>query len=492
MKNKNTLSESIKGMKISGREGCTYNDTDYDSLSVCYGYNNALEDVISKLQHLSLKQEEDSDEKIFNLIKKHVLTNEEGNDLQYENDLITVSKVRDILKDALSLSPIAESKKPDGWIYKSAFIVNHPMTDERVKIEGKAVYFSPQPIKEDVLPTIIEGEPNSVDFSKQCETTNKILNKSLLSEEKINKLVKDYRKTISNFQHSVKTNSYRKGLIDMCYILNLNPEPDSKNINYEDMYDEEGIMRIEWAKAVRDAIKLIPEQETSKNSEILHDSRKVTDDEKEQIENNFVIKLLAKFNENGIDTTTWDGDDLPEDIIPREISILLQNLTPTLSESESTEQILRKYLNQLDVVNWNKMSLDEKIELVIKESNNRPHSFLSKHKIAKTITETEAIHLLYYGHTQDGKHKIETEEWRIDTALELAFNLLVEKTVFEDDVKKLFFQRLTKIANYNSIPVNEEKKYTFKNLCILTSFIRENNHRFDGKGVTNTDIINEA
>lgn len=33
--------------KESGRAGCCYGDTDYDSLSVCYGYNMAIENFPS-------------------------------------------------------------------------------------------------------------------------------------------------------------------------------------------------------------------------------------------------------------------------------------------------------------------------------------------------------------------------------------------------------------------------------------------------------------
>ncbi len=33
-----------------GREGCTYGDTDYDSLSVAYGYNLAMEHILQLLE----------------------------------------------------------------------------------------------------------------------------------------------------------------------------------------------------------------------------------------------------------------------------------------------------------------------------------------------------------------------------------------------------------------------------------------------------------
>ncbi len=38
--------------KESGREGCTYGDTDYDSMSVVYGYNMALEHLEDKIVKL--------------------------------------------------------------------------------------------------------------------------------------------------------------------------------------------------------------------------------------------------------------------------------------------------------------------------------------------------------------------------------------------------------------------------------------------------------
>lgn len=42
-----------------GREGCTYGDTKFDSLSVVYGYNTALEHVIQNYETLynSLNEE---------------------------------------------------------------------------------------------------------------------------------------------------------------------------------------------------------------------------------------------------------------------------------------------------------------------------------------------------------------------------------------------------------------------------------------------------
>jgi hypothetical protein len=36
----------------SGREGCTYGDTDYDSMSVVYGYNQAIDNVIANIKSL--------------------------------------------------------------------------------------------------------------------------------------------------------------------------------------------------------------------------------------------------------------------------------------------------------------------------------------------------------------------------------------------------------------------------------------------------------
>lgn len=45
--------ERVSRMKDdSGREGCTYGDTDYDSMTVVYGYNLAIEDVTDTLSKL--------------------------------------------------------------------------------------------------------------------------------------------------------------------------------------------------------------------------------------------------------------------------------------------------------------------------------------------------------------------------------------------------------------------------------------------------------
>ncbi len=45
--------DTIANMKDdSGRPGCTYGDTDFDSLSVMYGYNFAIDNIVSKLQSL--------------------------------------------------------------------------------------------------------------------------------------------------------------------------------------------------------------------------------------------------------------------------------------------------------------------------------------------------------------------------------------------------------------------------------------------------------
>ncbi|AGO47723.1 hypothetical protein Phi4:1_gp189 [Cellulophaga phage phi4:1] len=36
----------------SGRQGCTYGDTEFDSLSVVYGYNRAIDDVIETIKKI--------------------------------------------------------------------------------------------------------------------------------------------------------------------------------------------------------------------------------------------------------------------------------------------------------------------------------------------------------------------------------------------------------------------------------------------------------
>lgn len=38
-----------------GREGCTYGDTDFSSIDVCYGYNLALQDVKKGIKELLTK-----------------------------------------------------------------------------------------------------------------------------------------------------------------------------------------------------------------------------------------------------------------------------------------------------------------------------------------------------------------------------------------------------------------------------------------------------
>ena len=53
--------DEVNGMILrmkddSGREGCTYGDTDYDSMSVVYGYNFAIENVAKKLRSLKIKK----------------------------------------------------------------------------------------------------------------------------------------------------------------------------------------------------------------------------------------------------------------------------------------------------------------------------------------------------------------------------------------------------------------------------------------------------
>lgn len=45
--------ERISRMKDdTGREGCTYGDTDYDSMTVVYGYNLAIDDVIDTVSKM--------------------------------------------------------------------------------------------------------------------------------------------------------------------------------------------------------------------------------------------------------------------------------------------------------------------------------------------------------------------------------------------------------------------------------------------------------
>ena len=51
---KELYTKRISQMKDdSGVQGCTYGDTDYDSISVVYGYNLAIEDVIETVKKLT-------------------------------------------------------------------------------------------------------------------------------------------------------------------------------------------------------------------------------------------------------------------------------------------------------------------------------------------------------------------------------------------------------------------------------------------------------
>lgn len=48
-----SFAEKIKHFsKSEGREGCTYGDTDFDSMSAAYGYNEAVEQIQSMLPTL--------------------------------------------------------------------------------------------------------------------------------------------------------------------------------------------------------------------------------------------------------------------------------------------------------------------------------------------------------------------------------------------------------------------------------------------------------
>lgn len=46
------LKNEIRFLKdhSGGREGCTYNDTRYDSVSTVYGYNLAIEHILEKIE----------------------------------------------------------------------------------------------------------------------------------------------------------------------------------------------------------------------------------------------------------------------------------------------------------------------------------------------------------------------------------------------------------------------------------------------------------
>jgi len=49
----------LRGMDQQGVAGCKWGDTDFDSRSVAYGYNNALDDVIDTIvKHTKLFEEE--------------------------------------------------------------------------------------------------------------------------------------------------------------------------------------------------------------------------------------------------------------------------------------------------------------------------------------------------------------------------------------------------------------------------------------------------
>jgi len=43
----------------------------------------------------------------------------------------------------------------------------------------------------------------------------------------------------------------------------------------------------------------------------------------------------------------------------------------------------------------------------------------------------------------------------------------------------------------NTVIVRETQQYNFEDLCLLTTFIRENNHKWEGRGITNTEIIEQ-
>ncbi|MDM1408576.1 hypothetical protein [Myroides sp. DF42-4-2] len=54
-----TNTEILKGLDIltnpsyeTGREGCTYSDTKYSSIDVCYGYNIAKEEIRAYIDKL--------------------------------------------------------------------------------------------------------------------------------------------------------------------------------------------------------------------------------------------------------------------------------------------------------------------------------------------------------------------------------------------------------------------------------------------------------
>ncbi len=51
------LKNEIRFLKnhSGGREGCTYNDTRYDSVSAVYGYNLAIEHVLEKIEEYERK-----------------------------------------------------------------------------------------------------------------------------------------------------------------------------------------------------------------------------------------------------------------------------------------------------------------------------------------------------------------------------------------------------------------------------------------------------
>lgn len=58
---KQKMKEVIEKIELmqdnSGREGCTYGDTHYDSLSAVYGYNQGLQNAIKLLSDLTKTEE---------------------------------------------------------------------------------------------------------------------------------------------------------------------------------------------------------------------------------------------------------------------------------------------------------------------------------------------------------------------------------------------------------------------------------------------------
>lgn len=128
------LPETIERMKdFGGREGCTYSDTEYDSLSAVYGYNKAIEHVAEYIREIITGSKEEEPEGM----ERYTCTDCGQLNVKLNNNEVRVGFCDGCDHPLWNPSDSPEKKeevKETGWISAS---VEMPEHHNKIPVKGK-------------------------------------------------------------------------------------------------------------------------------------------------------------------------------------------------------------------------------------------------------------------------------------------------------------------------------------------------------------------